>query len=143
MHREPFDRLLRRIRLGHDGDGKAEVACKTADGTVDGVGHVIGDASRDYRSLLAPTDGIQVAATNDARYGKVLAGPEYFTVFDGLTGRALATTDYIPGRDPIDGWGGIGGNGGNDNVGNRANRFLACVAWLDGSSIPSELHLKS
>src|SRR5262249_3949806 len=26
-----------------DGDGKAEVVCKTADGTVDGVGKVIGD----------------------------------------------------------------------------------------------------
>ena len=79
-----------------DGDGKAEVACKTADGTVDGAGVVIGDATRDYRSLLVPTDGIQVPATNDARYGKVLAGPEYFTVFEGNTGRALATTDYFP-----------------------------------------------
>ena len=80
-----------------DGDGRAEVACKTADGTVDGAGTVIGDATKDYRSLLVPTDGIQVPATNDARYGKVLAGPEYFTIFDGLTGAALATTDYMPG----------------------------------------------
>lgn len=115
-----------------DGDGRAEVACKTADGTIDGAGAVIGDVSKDYRSLLVANDGIQVPATNDARYGKVLAGPEYFTVFDGLTGRALATTDYIPGRDPIDGWGGIGGNGNNDNNGNRADRFLAAVAYLDG-----------
>ena len=29
-----------------DGDGKAEVACKTADGTVDGAGNVIGDPRR-------------------------------------------------------------------------------------------------
>ena len=58
-----------------DGDGRAEVACKTADGTVDGAGTAIGDATKDYRSLLVPTDGIQVPATNDARYGKVLAGP--------------------------------------------------------------------
>ncbi len=115
-----------------DGDGRAEVACKTADGTVDGVGAVIGDAGKDYRSLLVPTDGIQVPATNDARFGKVLAGPEYFTVFDGLTGRALATTNYIASRDPIDGWGGIGGNGNNDNNGNRGDRFLAAVAYLDG-----------
>jgi rhamnogalacturonan endolyase len=115
-----------------DGDGRAEVACKTADGTVDGVGTVIGDASKDYRSLLVATDGILATATNDARYGKVLAGPEYFTVFDGLTGRALATTNYIASRDPIDGWGGIGGNGNNDNNGNRGDRFLAAVAYLDG-----------
>ena len=89
-----------------DGDGRAELACKTADGTVDGAGTVIGDATKDYRSLIVPTDGIQVPATNDARYGKVLAGPEYFTIFDGLTGAALATTAYLPGRDPLNGWGG-------------------------------------
>ena len=115
-----------------DGDGRAEVACKTADGTVDGVGTVIGDATKDYRSLVVPTDGIQVPATNDARYGKVLAGPEYFTIFDGLTGAARATTTYIPSRDPIDGWGGVGGNGNNDNNGNRGDRMLAAVAYLDG-----------
>jgi rhamnogalacturonan endolyase len=119
-----------------DNDGRAEVACKTADGTVDGAGVVIGDASKDYRSLLVANDGIQVPATNDARYGKVLAGPEFFTVFDGLTGRALATTNYIATRDPIDGWGGIGGNGNNDNNGNRGDRFLAAVAYLDGQ-LPS------
>lgn len=115
-----------------DGDGRAEVACKTADGTIDGAGHVIGDASKDYRSLLVANDGIQVPATNDARYGKVLAGPEYLTVFDGRTGEALATTSYVPSRDPLDGWGGIGGNGNNDNNGNRADRFVAAVAYLDG-----------
>ena len=115
-----------------DGDGRAEVACKTADGTVDGAGTIIGDATKDYRSLLVPTDGIQVAATNDARYGKVLAGPEYFTIFDGRTGAALATTGYVPGRDPLDGWGGVGGNGNNDNNGNRGDRMLAAVAYLDG-----------
>ena len=30
-----------------DGDGIAEFACKTADGTVDGKGKVIGDSTRD------------------------------------------------------------------------------------------------
>ncbi len=119
-----------------DGDGRAEVACKTADGTVDGRGTVIGDATKDYRSLLVPTDGIQVPATNDPRYGKVLAGPEFFTIFDGLTGAALVTTDYIASRDPIDGWGGVGGNGNNDNNGNRGDRMLAAVAYLDGK-LPS------
>jgi rhamnogalacturonan endolyase len=115
-----------------DGDGRAEVACKTADGTVDGAGTVVGDPTKDYRSLTVPTDGIQVTATNDARYGKVLAGPEYFTIFDGRTGAALATTDYAPGREPLNGWGGIGGNGNNDSNGNRGDRMLAAVAYLDG-----------
>jgi hypothetical protein len=36
-----------------DSDGRAEVACKTADGTVDGVGNVIGDASADYRNSIS------------------------------------------------------------------------------------------
>ena len=115
-----------------DGDGRAELACKTADGTVDGRGRVIGDGSKDYRSLEVPTDGAHVKDAADRRYGKVLAGPEYFTIFDGRTGGALATTTYIPGREPQDGWGGIGGNGGTDNNGNRVDRFLAGVAYLDG-----------
>ena len=105
-----------------DGDGAAEVACKTADGTVDGVGDAIGDATRDWRTF----------APDSPRHGRVLDGPEYFTVFDGRTGAALATQDYLPSRDPIDGWGGIGGNAGNDRYGNRCDRFLACVAYLDG-----------
>ena len=121
-----------------DGDGRAEVACKTADGTIDGGGRIIGDAAKDYRSLVQPTDGLRVASAADARFGKVLAGPEYFTIFDGRTGRALATADYIPGREPQDGWGGIGGNGGSDNDGNRVDRFLAGVAYLDGR-LPSVL----
>lgn len=105
-----------------DGDGKAELACKTADGTVDGVGNVIGDRSKDWRDR-----------DKDSRsFGRILKGPEFFTVFDGETGAALVTVDYVPGRDPIDGWGGIGGNGGNDSYGNRCDRFLACVAYLDG-----------
>jgi rhamnogalacturonan endolyase len=121
-----------------DGDGRAEVACKTADGTIDGRRKVIGDGTKDYRSLVEPTDGLRVPNAADARFGKVLAGPEYFTIFDGLTGAALATTDYIPGREPQDGWGGIGGNGGSDNNGNRVDRFLAGVAYLDGR-LPSVL----
>ena len=121
-----------------DGDGRAEVACKTADGTVDGQGRVIGDAARDYRSLEVPTDGAQVKDASDRRYGKVLAGPEYFTIFDGRTGAALATTGYVPGREPQDGWGGIGGNGGSDDNGNRVDRFLAGIAYLDGR-LPSVL----
>jgi rhamnogalacturonan endolyase len=126
------------IVFDFDGDGRAEVACKTADGTRDGRGTPIGDASKDYRSLLEPTDGVRIASASDARFGKVLAGPEYLTIFDGTTGAALATTDYVPGREPQDGWGGIGGNGGTDANGNRVDRFLAGVAYLDGR-LPSLL----
>jgi rhamnogalacturonan endolyase len=103
-----------------DGDGRAEMACKTADGTVDGQGKVIGDPKASF--------------VNPA--GKILEGPEFFTIFDGKTGAALATMDYIPSRGDLGGWGGIGGNGGNDRSGNRVDRFLACVAYLDGK-LPS------
>lgn len=91
-----------------DGDGRAEIACKTADATIDGAGVVIGNASADFRNSS----------------GYILSGPEFLTVFDGLTGRALATTDYLPGRGNVGDWG--------DTYGNRVDRFLACVAYLDG-----------
>ena len=91
-----------------DGDGKAEVVMKTADGTVDGTGKVIGDAQADYRN----------------EQGRILTGPEYLTVFNGLTGEAMQTIDYVPVRGDLMGWG--------DSRGNRSDRFLACVAYLDG-----------
>lgn len=100
-----------------DGDGRAEVACKTADGTVDGVGKIIGDPNANW---VNPD-------------GKILDGPEFFTVFDGQTGAALATAAYLPPRGDIGGWGGVGGNGSNDHSGNRVDRMLACVAYLDGT----------
>lgn len=120
-----------------DGDGRAEVACKTADGTVDGKGKVIGDANVDHRQ----PQGAMVAVRNRAGQtrqrdmsGFVLSGPEYLTIFDGLTGAALATTNYIPSRHPAklnpssDEMQAIWGDG----EGNRIDRFLACVAYLDG-----------
>ncbi|QKJ32779.1 rhamnogalacturonan lyase [Mucilaginibacter mali] len=103
-----------------DGDGIAEFACKTADGTTDAKGKVVGDASKNW--------------VNDR--GKIGDGPEYFSVFSGKTGEVLATTDYIPSRYPTGGWGGWGGNAGNDDNLNRVDRFLACVAYLDGK-LPS------
>jgi len=91
-----------------DGDGKAEVLCKTADGTTDGQGKVLGDAKADHRNAN----------------GYVLAGPEFLTVFEGATGKELATTEYLPPRGRVADWG--------DDYGNRVDRFLACVAYLDG-----------
>lgn len=105
-----------------DGDGRAELVCKTADGTKDGTGKILGDKGKDWRNK---EEGTQ-------RYGRILSGPEFLTVFDGKTGAALKTVNYVPGRDPIDGWGGLGGNGGTDSYGNRCDRFLAGVAHLDG-----------
>jgi len=91
-----------------DGDGKAEIACKTADGTIDGTGQIIGDGLADYRNSE----------------GFILEGPEFLTIFDGETGKEIVTTDYDPSRGNGADWG--------DNEGNRVDRFLACVAYLDG-----------
>ena len=82
-----------------DGDGCAEICCKTGDGTVDGLGHRIGDAQVDWRTWdkKSPT------------YGKIVNGPEYLTVFEGRTGKELDSKEYIPTRYPLDGWVGVGG----------------------------------
>lgn len=91
-------------------DGKAELICKTADGTVDGAGNVIGDPNADYRN----------------KDGFIIEGPEFLTVFAGDTGAAMDTVDYDPPRGNVADWG--------DSWGNRVDRFLACAAYLDGEN---------
>lgn len=91
-----------------DGDGKAELVLRTADGTMDGTGRVIGDRRADWRNMK----------------GRIVAGPEYLTVFNGLTGEAIHTVDYIPTRGNLKDWG--------DGYANRSDRFLAAIAYLDG-----------
>ncbi len=100
-----------------DSDGKAEIICKTAPGTKDGTGKLLStgpaasdDDTKDYRTSS----------------GFVTAGPEYLTVFSGLTGKELSTIDYVPGRDPANGW------GKTSETTNRVDRFLAAAAWIDG-----------
>ena len=108
-----------------DGDQQAEVVVKTADGTIDGQGHVIGDAFADYRyagDTLSPEK--EQHRRTLPRQGRILEGNEYLTVFSGLTGQALFTTDYLPLRGDLADWG--------DTTANRSERYLACVAWLDG-----------
>lgn len=105
-----------------DSDGRAEMAVKTAPGTIDGTGIPVllagHSADADYRNSS----------------GYILSGPEYLTIFDGLTGSALATTPYVIPRHPTTEnptstqlnsvWG--------DGYGNRVDRFNAAVAYLDG-----------
>ncbi|MBP5860148.1 rhamnogalacturonan lyase [Streptomyces scabiei] len=93
----------------YDGDGRAEIAMKTADGTRDGTGAVIGSSAADHRNSG----------------GYVLSGPEYLTMFDGRTGRAMQSVDYVPARGTVASWG--------DSYGNRVDRFLAGTAYLDGA----------
>ena len=132
-----------------DGDGKAEMMCKTATGSKDGQGNYVNQAA---------TDATIKGHANDKDYrnssGHILKGPEYLTVFEGTTGRAIHTTWYLPGRAgtgktlpsgktateggselgkvsdfPSGFWG--------DNYGGRSERFLAAVAYLNGTDKPA------
>jgi rhamnogalacturonan endolyase len=148
-----------------DGDGRAELMVKTADGTVDAKGKIIGDGTKDWREgakeALANAEknreriqkeeaerekmrkeweemrrqGIRPDRNEMRRRwgrmnsgkrndGRILSGPEYITVFNGLTGEAMATADYIPERGNMRAWG--------DDHGNRSERYLAGVGYFDG-----------
>ena len=152
-----------------DGDNRAEVVMKTSDGTIDGLGKVIGDVNADWREhgdtvgqyqrmiefekmrkereeqmkaagsrpemqgQRPPQGNWNRNAQQQRRgfrmptpqnQGRILTGNEYLTVFSGLTGEALCTIDYVPARGELAGWG--------DTKANRSDRYLACVAYLDG-----------
>ena len=117
-----------------DGDGRAELMVKTGDGTIDGRGNVVGDSTADYRHR----PDVQQAETawngqqewsrynrgQRTKVGRILTGPEYLSVFNGLTGEVMDTKPYVPERGDLNGWG--------DAYANRSDRFLAAVAYLDG-----------
>lgn len=96
-----------------DGDGYGEFMAKTAPGTIDGEGNYV---------LLGNDDPTENLLSGR---GKQDHGPEYITVFDGMTGGELATipyhTDYAAG---LAYWG--------DSNQNRSERYLAALAYLDG-----------
>jgi rhamnogalacturonan endolyase len=117
-----------------DGDERAELMVKTGDGTIDGRGNVVGDSTADYRHR----PDVQQAETawngqqewsrynrgQRTKVGRILMGPEYLSVFNGLTGEVMDTKPYVPERGDLNGWG--------DAYANRSDRFLAAVAYLDG-----------
>lgn len=113
-----------------DNDGKAEIVMRTADGSIDGKGNVIGDTTADYREpgeMYTPRKkkgDTRSPAPRLRNQGRIFKGKEYLTVFSGMTGEALQSIEYIPQRGELKGWG--------DNRANRSDRFLACIAYLDG-----------
>ena len=121
-----------------DRDGHAELICKTASGSMDGTGRYVTEAADDDEIRK---DNNQADYRNER--GRILSGPEYLTVFNGQTGRAIHTIYYRPNRAfgvggaPLydkEGWGDRSMNG------NRGERFLAGVAWLNGpDSKPSAI----
>ncbi len=99
-----------------DGDGKAEMICKTAPGTKDGNG----------KNVIMGSDDPSASYINSK--GQIISGPEYLTVFNGLTGAEINTIAYNPPRTAhaftSSDWG--------DSYGGRSERYLAGVAYLDG-----------
>ncbi|MCB1130602.1 MAG: rhamnogalacturonan lyase [Verrucomicrobiae bacterium] len=99
-----------------DGDGKAEVACKTGPGTRDGTGRFLnkGPAASD-------DDGVVL----ERKSGRLVEDPSYISVFKGSTGKELATTSYWPPIGPRDEmkatWG--------DNYGHRSASIKSAVLY--------------
>ena len=120
----------------YDGDGKAEMMCKTAPGTKDGLGNYVNQA--------ATNDKIKAADnTKDWRTsaGRINGGHEYLTVFNGETGAAIHTIAYYPNRNAKPelseaagsyNWDDRSGKNDKGDYGNRGERYLAATAYLDG-----------
>jgi len=110
-----------------DGDGCAEMAIRTCEGTVFGDGQQIpdvdGDGKIDYRTW---------GNLNTSSPGWVdhynSAGPEFISIIDGKTGRELARDNFIN-RETSDSWG--------DNYWKRACSFRIGVGCFDDSGLPS------
>lgn len=110
-----------------DGDGIAEVACRTAPGSKDATGAFVATTPARFTGLKPSFDP---NADFRSTAGYILTGYEFLTIFNGQTGEELASTFYVPPRNnninspDVSAWG--------DNYGNRVDRFLAGVAYLDG-----------
>lgn len=116
-----------------DGDGKAEIAVKTADGTTSyqstdgtdaGLVEVAYTGACNAASL--PVDQISVEHDYRNAAGYILEGPEYFSMFNCDDASLIDTVDYEPGRGNVNAWG--------DGYGNRVDRFLSAVAYLNGTT---------
>ncbi len=120
----------------YDGDGKAELMCKTAPGSKDGQGNYVNQAATDDKIKAANN-------TKDHRTsaGRINSGHEYLTVFNGETGAAIHTIAYWPNRNAkaelseaagTFNWDDRSGKNDKGDYGNRGERYLAATAYLAG-----------
>ena len=121
----------------YDGDGKAEMMCKTAPGSIDGEGNYVNQASDD--ATIKAADNTKDWASEGS--GRINGGHEYLTVFDGLTGKAINTIAYYPNRNGTatlsaasgtKNWDTRSGKSDTGSYGNRGERYLAATAYIDG-----------
>jgi len=120
-----------------DKDGKAELMCKTAPGSIDGAGNYVNQAATDDK--IKSADNSKDWRTSD---GRINGGQEYLTVFNGLTGAAIHTIAYYPNRNTeaklsdaagTFNWGAPDNKNDAGTYGNRGERYLAAVAYLSGA----------
>ena len=124
-----------------DGDGKAELMCKTAPGSKDGQGNYVNQAATE--NAIKNASNTKDWSSEGA--GRIDGGQEYLTVFEGTTGRAIHTIAYYPNRNAkaelseAAGSYNWGGSNKTDkgSYGNRGERYLAAVAYLDGPDKPA------
>lgn len=121
----------------YDGDGKAEMICKTAPGSLDGTGVYVNQAT-DNATIKAADNTKDWAAAGG---GRINGGHEYLTVFDGLTGKAINTIAYYPNRNGTatlsaasgtKDWDTRSDKSDTGGYGNRGERYLAATAYIDG-----------
>ena len=120
----------------YDGDGRAEMMCKTAPGSVDGKGNYVNQAATN--ATIKAASNTKDWRTSD---GRINGGQEYLTVFNGETGEAIHTIAYWPNRNAkaalseAEGtfnWDDRSGKNDKGSYGNRGERYLAATAYLDG-----------
>ena len=117
-----------------DGDGKAEMAVRTAPGSRDSTGAYVSEKAApidgdeliwsDRETGEVFTDESDLRGSSGSAEGKITKGPDWLTMFNGETGEAMATVNYYPQRGDVNSWG--------DDFWNRSERFLGGVAYLDG-----------
>lgn len=108
-----------------DGDGKAEVAMRTAPGSKDGNGNYVSDAGTNL--TWDGYDNGDDLRQGGSKSGHIIKGPDWLTMFNGETGAAMQTIDYYPQRGAVKSW-------GKDSYGGRSERYLAGVAYLNGTT---------
>jgi len=112
-----------------DGDGCAEMAIRTCEGTVFGdgtqIGDTDGDGKIDYRTWgnLHSTSPGWIDHYNSA-------GPEFISIIDGKTGKELARDNFIN-RETSESWG--------DGYWKRACSFRVGVGCFDETGLPSAI----
>ena len=110
-----------------DGDGCAEMAIRTCEGTVFGDGTQIGDTDGDGKIDYRTWGNIDSSSPGWIDHYNS-AGPEFISIIDGKTGKELARDNFIN-RETSESWG--------DGYWKRGCSFRVGVGCFDETGLPS------